>query len=94
MKRIALALVLISLPAAVAFAADAAAGKAVYDTKCKMCHGAEGAGGAMAKAPIAGKSEADVKDAVTKGKGKMKPVTTVSGAALDNVAAYVSSLKK
>jgi mono/diheme cytochrome c family protein len=94
MKRIAMTLALLALPAAAAFAADAAAGKTVYDTKCKMCHGAEGAGAAMAKAPIAGKSEADVKATVTNGKGKMKAIPAVSGAALDNVAAYVASLKK
>ena len=94
MKRIAVTLVLLALPVAGAFAGDAAAGKAVFDTKCKMCHGAECAGAAMAKAPIAGKSEADVKAAVANGKGKMKPVSTVTGPALDNVAAYVASLKK
>lgn len=94
MKRIVMTLALLSLPAAAAFAADAAAGKAVFDTKCKACHGAEGAGGAMDKASIAGKSEADTKAAVTGGKGKMKPLASVTGAALDNVAAYVASLKK
>jgi mono/diheme cytochrome c family protein len=93
MKRIAITLVLLSLPATAIFAADAAAGKAVFDTKCKACHGADAKGGAMDKAPIAGKTEADTKAAVEKGKGKMKPVATVSGAALDNVAAYVASLK-
>jgi mono/diheme cytochrome c family protein len=93
MKRIAVTLVLLSLPVAAAFGADVAAGKTIFDTKCKMCHGAEGAGAAMAKAPIKGKPEADVKATVTNGKGKMKPVTTVTGAALDNVAAYVASLK-
>jgi mono/diheme cytochrome c family protein len=94
MKRIAVTLVLLVLPAAAAFAADAAAGKATFDTKCKMCHGAEGAGGAMDKASIAGTPEASTKAAVASGKGKMKAVPTVSGAALDNVAAYVASLKK
>jgi mono/diheme cytochrome c family protein len=93
MKRIALTIALLSLPAAVAFGADAAAGKAVFDTKCKACHGAEGKGGAMDKAPIAGKSAGDTKEAVEKGKGKMKPVASVKGADLDNVAAYVASLK-
>jgi hypothetical protein len=37
---------------------------------------------------------ADVKGVVTKGQGKMKPVTSVTGADLDNVVAYVGSLKK
>ena len=94
MKRIALTLALLALPAAGAFAADAAAGKAVYDSKCKMCHGAEGAGGAIDKASIAGTSEAATKAAVQSGKGKMKAMPAVTGAALDNVAAYVASLKK
>ena len=94
MKRFAISLILLSIPAAASFAADAAAGKAVFDTKCKMCHGAEGAGAAMAKAPIAGTPEATVKATVANGKGKMKPVASVTGAALDNVAAYVASLKK
>jgi mono/diheme cytochrome c family protein len=94
MKRIALTLALLSLPAAAAFAGDAAAGKAIFDTKCKACHGATAMGGVMDKAPIAGTAEATVKAAVTNGKGRMKPLSTVSGAAMDNVAAYVASLKK
>jgi mono/diheme cytochrome c family protein len=94
MKRIAITLVLLSLPVAVAIAADAAAGKTVFTTKCKACHGADAAGGVMDKASIAGTDAATVKNTVTKGKGKMKPVASVTGDALDNVAAYVASLKK
>ena len=94
MKRILVTLVLLSVPAAVAFAGDVAAGKAVFATKCKACHGADGAGGAMDKASIAGATEAATKAAVESGKGKMKAVATVKGADLDNVAAYVASLKK
>ena len=83
-----------------AWAADAAAGKPVYDAKCKACHGPDGAGNPnMAKAlkvelkPLS-ESSADVKKVITEGTGKMKPVASVTGADLDNVVAYVHSLKK
>lgn len=39
-------------------------------------------------------SDADMDTIITDGKGKMAAVKTVTGAALDNVAAYVKSLKK
>lgn len=89
-----------------ALAADATAGKAVFDSKCKTCHAADGAGNpGMAKAlkvemkPLGGAeiqamSDADLKKAVTSGFGKMKPVTSVTGADLDNVIAFVRTLKK
>ena len=83
-----------------AWAADAAAGKAIFDTKCKTCHGAEGQGNpAIAKMmkvemkPL-GETTADIKKVVTEGQGKMKPLTGVAGADLDNVVAFVHSLKK
>jgi mono/diheme cytochrome c family protein len=84
-----------------AFGADATAGKAVYEKSCKGCHGATGTPSAgMVKAmgikdfTITAYDDASIKTAVTAGKGKMKPVAGVSGAALDNVSAYVQSLKK
>jgi mono/diheme cytochrome c family protein len=89
-----------------AMAADSAAGKAVFDAKCKSCHGADGAGNpAIAKmmkvemnplssAEVQKKSDAELKAVVTMGTGKMKPVATVTGADLDNVVAYVHSMKK
>ena len=91
---------ILALNSTVAWGADAAAGKTVYAAKCKSCHGADGAGNpAIAKAmkvemkPLSA-STADVKDVITKGQGKMKPIPSVTGADLDNVVAYVASLKK
>jgi len=87
------------------WAADAAAGKAIFATKCKTCHGADGQGNpGMAKVlkteikpltdpEVQGLSDADIKKIITDGKGKMKPVA-ITGADLDNVAAFVKSMKK
>jgi mono/diheme cytochrome c family protein len=89
-----------------AIAASAKDGEAVYTTKCKTCHGADGAGNpAIAKmmnvtmkplgsAEVQAKPDAGLKAAVTTGTGKMKPVSGVAGADLDNVVAYVRTLKK
>jgi mono/diheme cytochrome c family protein len=91
---------ILSLCSTGAWAADAAAGKAIYGTKCRSCHGADGEGNpSIAKMlkvelkPLS-TSAADVKKIVTEGQGKMKPVVGVAGADLDNVVAYVKSLKK
>ncbi len=87
-------------------AADAKAGQAVYDKSCKSCHGPDGSGNpAIAKAfkvdmrdlkspDVQAMSDDDLKKVITDGKGKMKPVASVTGAAADNVVAYVRSLKK
>ena len=92
--------VILALCSTGASAADAAAGKAVYTAKCRSCHGAEGEGNpAIAKMmkvelkPL-GSSTADVKKVITEGQGKMKPMAGMTGADVDNVVAYVHSLKK
>lgn len=94
----------ISLPSAQK--GDATAGKDVFTKKCKICHGADGAGNpAIAKAlgvtfkpfssdDIQKKSDADIKKIITEGSGKMKPVKDITDADMDNVIAYVRSLKK
>jgi mono/diheme cytochrome c family protein len=86
MKRIVIALF------AVAFATSAFAdAAATYASKCAACHGKAGEGAKMAPTPIAGTPAAQVKDAIEKGKGKMKPVKIEDA---DGVAAYVAGLKK
>lgn len=82
-----------------AWAADAAAGATLY-AKCRSCHGPAGQGNpAIAKAmgveikPLSAASDDAIKNAVTKGAGKMKPVAGIAGGDLDNLVAYVKTLK-
>jgi mono/diheme cytochrome c family protein len=107
MKQTVLAVLFVVLPAGFALAAgDATAGKAVYDKACKSCHGASGtANPAIAKmmkvdmkdlssAEVQAHSDTDLKKIITEGQGKMKPIKAVMGKDVDNVIAYVRSLKK
>src|SRR5438270_14061272 len=106
MRIILTTLILAGLSAAAGLAADAKAGQAVYDKSCKSCHGADGTPNpAIAKmmkvdmknlgsAEVQALSDADLAKIITDGKGKMKPVKTVSGPAVDNVVAYIRTLKK
>ncbi len=94
--------------AGVALAADAKAGGEVFNKSCKGCHGPEGATpneavSKMLGAPIpvlaaadfqASKTDADIKKAITDGKGKMPKVASVTGSSIDDVVAYVRSIKK
>ncbi len=87
-------------------AGDATAGKATYDKSCKSCHGAAGvANPAIAKMlkvemKDLGSAEAQMvsddamKKILTTGQGKMKPVASVTGKSIDNVIAFVRTLKK
>ena len=80
-------------------------GKAVYDKSCKTCHGAEGQGNpglakmmkvemkALGSKEIQAKSDEDLKNVITKGSGKMKPVPGLSGKQVDDVIAFVRTLK-
>jgi mono/diheme cytochrome c family protein len=105
MRIILTTLTLVGLSVGAVSAADAKAGQAVYDKSCKSCHGPDGTANAsvakmmkvdmkdLKSADVQAMSDADIKTIVTGGKGKMRPVKTVSGAALDHVVAYVRSLK-
>lgn len=77
MKRIALALAISFL---VAGAAQAADGKALFGSKCSVCHGADGKGqSAMGKKlgvkdlTVTTLSAGDIEATIAKGKGKMTP---------------------
>jgi len=106
MRTILIGLTFAALSASAVWAADAKAGEAIFDKSCKSCHGADGTpNAAVAKmmkvdmkdlksAEVQGKSDADIKKIITEGQGKMKPVASVTGPAVDNVIAYVRSLKK
>ena len=106
MKRVLTLLIAIGVAAAVSLAADAKAGQTVYDKSCKSCHGADGAGNpAIAKmmkvdmrplgsAEVQAQSDDDIKKIITEGKGKMKPASSVTGKSIDDVIAYVRTLKK
>ena len=87
-------------------AADAAASQAAYTKGCKACHGAQGEGNpAIAKMfsvtlpdlrskEVQAKSDGDLKKAIVEGKGKMKPVKTLSASEVDAAIAFVRSLGK
>jgi len=105
MRFLPVATALLVLGAVPVFGA-AADGKTVFDSKCKMCHGADGSGNpGMAKmlkvtmrplgsAEVQAKSDADLKKDITEGNGKMKPITGLSAKQVDDVVAYVRTLKK
>jgi mono/diheme cytochrome c family protein len=105
MRTILITLGLAAAAASSIQAADATAGKAVYDKSCKSCHGPDGAGNpAVAKMmkvdlkdlkspDVQGMSDADLMKVITDGKGKMKPIASASSSAAD-VVAYIRTWKK
>ena len=106
MRKVLIAMILILAPLAAALAADAKAGQPVYEKACKSCHGADGTPNpAIAKmmkieikdlksSDVQSLSNDDMKKIISEGKGKMKPVRTVTGGSIDDVAAYVHTLKR
>jgi mono/diheme cytochrome c family protein len=86
-------------------AQDLAAGKAAYTKRCQTCHAADGKGSpAMAKAlkiefralgspEVLKKTDADLKKVITEGMGKMKGVTGITAAEMNDIVAFMRSLK-
>ena len=105
MRIILAVLTLSTFSAGAGFAADTKAGEAVYNRACKSCHGADGTPNpAIAKMmkvdmrdlkspAVQALSDGDMKTIITAGKGKMHAVASVTGPAVDNVVAYVRTLK-
>lgn len=104
--RIVAALLAVLLPAGSMPAfASAAEGKAVYDRKCKTCHGADGkANPAIAKSlkvemralgskEVQAMSDEKLKEVSLKGTGKMKPVSGISDAEAKDLIAHLRTLK-
>jgi cytochrome c553 len=85
---------------------DAAKGKTLYASKCGACHGP----GGEVKEPIAkamnvemrhlgakevqDKADAQLSETITKGMGKMKGVMGLKDAEVEDLVAFVRSLKK
>lgn len=89
----------------VAFA-GAPEGKTVFEAKCQACHGPKGEGkAAIAKMfnvemhpfssqEVQSKSDAEIKKIITNGNGKMKPITGLSDKQIEDVIAFVRTLKQ
>lgn len=103
MKKFIAGIVVVGLMSLSGFAAES--GAELYKAKCQMCHGADGTpSAAMAKSmglkdlksdEVQKQSDADLKNAVSKGKGKMTGFAgKLTDAQIDEVVKYVRSLKK
>ena len=80
-------------------------GKEVFDKSCKGCHGAQGQGNpgiakmmkvemkALSSKEVQAKSDAELKQVITKGSGKMRPIASLSSQQVDDVVAFIRTLK-
>lgn len=105
-RQVVAVLGVIVLGAGISRAGDVATGKVVYEKKCRICHGDMGEGNPDVAKKLKAEqkplwseevqkmSDADLKKIITEGRGKMKPPKNVSDADMDNVIAFVRTLKK
>jgi mono/diheme cytochrome c family protein len=80
-------------------------GKALFAAKCSPCHGPNGEGKpaiakmynvtmhALGSKEIQAKADADLKKTIGTGQGKMKPVAALTEQQVDDVVAFVRTLK-
>ena len=103
-KTIALAAIL-AVPIASFAAGDAAAGKDVYMKKCASCHAQTGEGKDAIAQPlkikfkhlgskeVQAQTDADLKKGIVEGTGKMKAVKDMDAKAIEDVIAFLRTLK-
>jgi mono/diheme cytochrome c family protein len=102
MKNLTLGLIAV---AGLAFA-GAPEGKTVFTAKCQSCHGEKGEGKAaianmfkvtmrpLGSKEVQARTDADIKQIITAGSGKMKPVAGLADAQVTDVIAFVRTLKQ
>jgi cytochrome c6 len=102
MKRMLPWLLLVAFIVSVNGFADSASA-ALFKSKCVMCHGPDGAGSAMGQklgvksyksAAVQKQSDADLKNAITNGKGKMPAYKSLTPEQVDGLVKYVRELGK
>lgn len=103
-KQVLTAFSFFALFAALALPAQAQTGESLYKTKCASCHGANGkgdtpAGKAMkvkdfASDEVKKMSDADLSEAIAKGKAKMPAFKTLTADQVKDLVAYVRGLQK
>ena len=102
MRKVVAVLLFVGL---MSLAGYADSGADVYKAKCAMCHGADGTPpAAMAKSmgikdmkspDVQKESDADLKTAIEKGKGKMTGFAgKLTPAQIDDVVKYIRTMKK
>jgi mono/diheme cytochrome c family protein len=105
MKIACIVFAVFCIPAAYA-AGNAQEGKTVYTSHCMSCHGATGVANPKivkmmkTEIPFLGSptvqkmDDSELAKVVTGGKGKMPPIHSVTGKAVDDVVAYLRTFKK
>jgi mono/diheme cytochrome c family protein len=102
MKKSISAVAVMALAVAMAMPALAADGAATYKAKCAMCHGADGSKEnpamgikALSGADVQKQSDAELTEAISKGKGKMPAYAgKLSDDEIKSVVAFIRTLKK
>ena len=103
MKQMSTWLVFFALAVSVNALADSTDSAALFKSKCAMCHGPDGTGNAMGqklgvksyKSPeIQKQSDADLKNTIVNGKGKMPSYKSLTAEQVDGLVKYVRELGK